>query len=178
MHAKGIPALEAAILGLSVALVSCSTWQQAHSLSTAFDQTHPFSRLMSAFFCPLLASPLCSRAAFKSATRSEWSGLPSNVTSSISAILLHELLGLLRAHYVRVTAHLISGRESQIDITTDSSGCASRTGMNEAFSSAPCDLQSSSGIFQLQQQFKIALEWYLILWPPCVLHNNNKKRMA
>lgn len=47
----------------------------------------PFNRLIRAFFCPLLDNPLSSNAALRSATRSEWSGLPSSVTSSRSAIL-------------------------------------------------------------------------------------------
>lgn len=51
----------------------------------------PFSRLMSVFFCPLFGRFLCSRAAFKSATRSECRGFPSSVISS-SAILLPPLV--------------------------------------------------------------------------------------
>ncbi|MEQ2166616.1 hypothetical protein GOODEAATRI_030170, partial [Goodea atripinnis] len=46
----------------------------------------PLSLLMRAFFCPLFDSPLSSRAALRSATRRDWSGLPSSVTSSRSAI--------------------------------------------------------------------------------------------
>uniref|UniRef100_A0A8C8RVG1 Uncharacterized protein n=1 Tax=Pelusios castaneus TaxID=367368 RepID=A0A8C8RVG1_9SAUR len=55
----------------------------------------PRSRLMSALFWPLLAKPRCCRAAFRSATRSAWSGLPSRVTSSPSAILCGAAAGLL-----------------------------------------------------------------------------------
>lgn len=76
-------------LACQSALVSGSTWQRTVATLHLSTKLTPFSRLISAFFCPLLARPLCSRAAFKSATRSEWSGFPSNVTSSSSAILLH-----------------------------------------------------------------------------------------
>lgn len=51
----------------------------------------PFRRLISAFFCPLFERFLCSRAAFKSATRSDCRGFPSSVISS-SAILLPPLV--------------------------------------------------------------------------------------
>lgn len=73
MHSTNIPALDAAILGLPVAsrlqlnLTAKRTVLKARPLT----KLTPFSLLISAFFCPLLASPLCSRAAFKSATRSE-----------------------------------------------------------------------------------------------------------
>lgn len=98
------------ILGL---LFGCgSTWQ--HTVATLRPSTKltPFSRLISAFFCPLLARPLCSRAAFKSATRSEWSGFPSNVTSSSSAILLRSSARTSGVVHERAARHRswISGR--------------------------------------------------------------------
>lgn len=147
MHSTNIPALEApdtwpaCRVSSSAQLDSKRTVLKARSLT----KLTPFSLLISAFFCPLLASPLCSKAVFKSATRSEWSGLPSNVTSSLSAILLHpsaRTSGAVHEHTARHRS-LISGRESRANIKTRA--YTQRTGINDAFS---CSLQYASRILQ------------------------------
>ncbi|MEQ2216015.1 hypothetical protein XENOCAPTIV_009479, partial [Xenoophorus captivus] len=73
----------------------------------------PLSLLMRAFFCPLFDSPLSSRAALRSATRRDWSGLPSSLprkdVQSISLVKtkdLHRLSDAVIAILLSAECHL------------------------------------------------------------------------